>query len=266
MRSRARRGSGFGKGGPALAHVGDAVAYTFSVTNTGGVDLTDIRLTDPRCDRRRIARTTATATATSRWTRSWAFMCDHTIVAADGDPVHNQATVTGVHDGGTVSDTDTHDIDVLHPDIDLEKSASPTSGPAGTPIVYTYAVTNTGDTTLFGISVDDDIVGHVGDIASLAAGQSDDLTFEITLGSSPITNLATATGSDVLGASVSDVDEVTVSAVAGGGGGNSGDGTGGGSPFTGSSTGALSGWAAALVGLGTLLLLAASRLRRETDS
>ena len=47
-------------------------------------------------------------------------MCDHTIVAADGDPVHNQATVTGVHDGGTVSDTDTHDIDVLHPDIDLE--------------------------------------------------------------------------------------------------------------------------------------------------
>ena len=254
------------KGGPALAHVGDAVAYTFSVTNTGGVDLTDIRLTDPRCDTTPDRTDDGDGDGDLAVDESWAFMCDHTIVAADGDPVHNQATVTGVHDGGTVSDTDTHDIDVLHPDIDLEKSASPTSGPAGTPIVYTYAVTNTGDTTLFGISVDDDIVGHVGDIASLAAGQSDDLTFEITLGSSPITNLATATGSDVLGASVSDVDEVTVSAVAGGGGGNSGDGTGGGSPFTGSSTGALSGWAAALVGLGTLLLLAASRLRRETDS
>ena len=197
---------------------------------------------------------------------SWAFACDHTIVAADGDPVHNQATVTGVHDGGTVSDTDTHDIDLIHPDIDIEKSASPTSGPAGTIIVYTYAVTNTGDTTLFDISVDDDIVGHVGDIASLAAGQSSELTFEITLGSSPITNVATATGSDVLGASVSDADEVTVSVVAGGAGGDGGDGTGGGSPFTGSATGTLSGWAAAFAVVGSLLLLAASRRRRETDS
>ncbi len=107
------------------------------------------------------------------------------------------------------------------------------------------------------------MIGHVGDIASLAAGQSSELTFEITLGSSPIINVATATGSDVLGASVSDVDEVTVSVVAGGSGG---DGTGGGSPFTGSSTGTLSGWAAALALTGSLLLLAASRRRRETDS
>ena len=251
------------KGGPTLAHVGDTVTYTFSVTNTGGIDLTDIGLTDPRCDTTAERTDDGNGDAVLAVDESWEFVCDHTIVAADGDPVHNQATVTGDHDGGTVSDTDTHDIDVIHPDIDLEKSASPTSGPAGTTIVYTYAVTNTGDTTLFGISVDDDIVGHVGDIASLAAGQSSELTLQITLGSSPITNVATATGSDVLGASVSDVDEVTVSPVASGSGG---DGTGGGSPFTGSSTGTLSGWAAALALAGSLLLLAASRRRRQTDS
>jgi uncharacterized repeat protein (TIGR01451 family) len=254
------------KGGPALAHVGDTVAYTFSVTNTGGVDLTDIDLTDPRCDASPDRTDDGDGDAVLAVDERWTFACDHTIVAADGDPVHNRAAVTGVHDGGTVSDTDTHDIDLIHPDIDLEKSASPTSGPAGTIIVYTFAVTNTGDTTLFDISVDDDIVGHVGDIASLAAGQSSELTFEITLGSSPITNVATATGSDVLGASVSDVDAVTVSAVAGGAGGDGGDGTGGGSPFTGSATGTLSAWAVVLAAAGSLLLLAASRRRRETDS
>jgi uncharacterized repeat protein (TIGR01451 family) len=254
------------KGGPALTHVGDTVAYTFSVTNTGGVDMTDIDLTDPRCDTTPDRTDDGNGDAVLAVDERWAFACDHTIVAADGDPVRNQATVTGVHDGGTVSDTDTHDIDLIHPNIDLEKSASPTSGPTGTMIVYTYAVTNTGDTTLFDISVDDDIVGHVGAIASLAAGQSSELTFEVTLGSSPITNVATATGSDVLGASVSDVDEVTVSAVAGGVGGDGADGTAGGSPFTGSATGTLSGWAAALAAVGSLLLLAASRKPRETDS
>lgn len=254
------------KGGPALAHVGDTVAYTFSVTNTGGVDLTDIGLNDPRCDVTPDRTDGGDGDAVLAVDERWAFACDHTIVALDGDPVHNRATATGVHDGGTVSDTDTHDIDLIHPDIDLEKSASPTAGPAGTIIVYTYAVANTGDTTLFDISVDDDIVGHVGDIASLAAGQSSELTFEITLGSSPITNVATATGSDVLGASVSDVDDVTVSVVAGGAGGGGGDGTGGGSPFTGSATGTLSAWAVGFAVVGSLLLLAATRRRRETDS
>jgi uncharacterized repeat protein (TIGR01451 family) len=253
------------KGGPALAHVGDTVAYTFSVTNTGGVDLTEIDLTDPRCDTTPDRTDVGNGDAILAVDESWAFACDHTIVAADGDPVHNEAMVTGVHEGGTVSDADTHDIDLIHPDVDLEKSASPTSGQAGTVIVYTYAVTNTGDTTLFGISVDDDIVGHVGDIASLAAGQSRELTLEITLGSSPITNVATATGSDVLGTSVSDVDEVTVTTVAGGAGGDGGNGSGG-NPFTGSSTGTLSGWAAVLALAGSLLLLAAPRRRRETDS
>ncbi len=253
------------KGGPALAHVGDTVAYTFSVTNTGGVDLKDIDLIDPRCDTTPDRTEDGNGDAVLAVDERWVFACDHTIAVADGDPVHNEATVTGFHDGGTVSDTDAHDIDLIHPAVDLEKSASPTSGPAGTIIVYTYAVSNTGDTTLFDISVDDDIVGHVGDIASLAAGQSSELTFEITLGSSPITNVATATGSDVLGTSVSDVDDVTVSAVAGGAGGTGADGTGGGSPFTGSATGTLAGWAALLAVAGSILLLASSRRRRETD-
>ena len=247
------------KGSQLLAHVGDTVTYVFTVTNTGGIDLTNIDLSDPGCDSALVRTQDGTGDATLAVGEGWGFECDRTITSADGNPVHNVATVTGDHDGGTVSDTDAHDIDVLHPGIDLEKTASPTSGSAGTTIVYTYAVTNTGDTTLMNISVDDDQIGHIGEIASLEPGRTRELTAEITLGSSPITNVAVASGSDVIGGLVSDIDDATVSVVAGEGGG----GTGGGSPFTGAGTGLLVGWMAVLALLGTILL-AASRRRPDT--
>jgi uncharacterized repeat protein (TIGR01451 family) len=248
------------KGGPAIAHLGDTVTYVFTVTNTGSVDLSGIDLTDPRCDGTPALTADGDGDAVLALGEHWSFECDHTVVASDGDPVHNVATVTGDHDGGTVSDTDTHDVDVIHPDIDLDKTATPTSGPAGSTIVYTYAVTNTGDTALFDISVDDDTIGHIGNIASLGVGQTTELTAEITLGSSPITNIGTAAGSDVLGLSVSDVDDATVTVVAGGGGGDDGSG----SPFTGSDTGLLVGCVGALILLGSILLVAARR-RPQTD-
>jgi hypothetical protein len=171
--------------------------------------------------------------------------------------VHNVATVTADHEGASVSDTDAHDVDVLHPAILLEKSASPISGTPGTTIVYTYEVTNTGDTTLFDISVDDDILGHLGEIASLAPGASDSVTTEIVLGSSPVTNIGTAGGSDTLGMSVSDDDATTVAVVAGGDEG--GTGGSGGSPFTGSGAGALGAWAVVLSAIGVALLAVTSR-------
>jgi uncharacterized repeat protein (TIGR01451 family) len=243
------------KGGLEFAHIGDTVTYAFVVTNTGGVDLTNIELTDPRCDTALTRTDGGNGDAVLAVDEEWSFACDRTIGAGDGDPVHNMASVSGDHDGGTVTDTDTHDITVLHPAIDLEKTASPTSGPPGTAIVYTYAVRNTGDTPLFDISVDDDTIGHIGTIGSLAVGATTELTAEITLGSSPITNIATAEGTDRIGGSVSDVDAATVTVVAGEGG----DGAGGSSPFTGSAAGGLAGWAAALALLGASLLILSRR-------
>ena len=248
------------KGGPAHAHVGDTIIYVFAVTNTGGVELSNIHLSDPKCDGAPTRVEDADGGDILAVDEEWGFECERAITAGDGDPVHNQASVSGDHAGGTVTDTDTHDVSVLHPGIDLEKTATPTSGPAGTLIVYTYTVTNTGDTPLFGVSVDDDKVGHVGDIATFAVGGSAELSSEITLGSSPITNIATAGGSDALGGFVSDDDFATITVVAGEGGGS---GAGGGSPFTGSEAWVLAGWMVVLAALGSTLLMTS---RRRSDA
>jgi uncharacterized repeat protein (TIGR01451 family) len=250
------------KSGPDRAHVGDTVTYVFAVTNTGAVDLTDVELTDPKCDGPATLVDDGDGDAVLAVGEEWHYACEHTIVAGDGDPVHNVATVTGDHEGGSVSDTDAHDVDVLHPAIQLVKSASPTSGTPGTAILYAYEVTNTGDATLFDISVDDDVVGHVGDIASLAPGASATVTFEITLGSSPITNVGTASGSDVLGMSVSDDDDATVAVVEGG---SEGTGGSGGSPFTGFGAGTLVPWAAAFSAVGTAFLVLTRRRSSARD-
>ncbi|HEX5937760.1 MAG TPA: DUF11 domain-containing protein, partial [Actinomycetota bacterium] len=251
------------KGGPERAHVGDSVTYVFTVTNTGGIALTDVELTDPKCDGAATLVDDGNGDALLAVGEVWHYTCDHTIVAADGDPVHNVATVTGDHEGGSVSDTDAHDVDVLHPAIQIEKTADPTSGTPGTAVVYTYVVTNTGDATLFDISVDDDVVGHVGDIASLAPGASAARSFEIVLGSSPITNVGTADGSDALGMSVSDDDDATVAVIAGAGGGSAGGSNGSISPFTGLAAGSLVAAIAALSSVGFLVLVV-SRKRSGT--
>ncbi len=248
------------KGGPSFAHVGDTITYVLTARNNGSARLTNIDLSDPGCDSSPTLVDDGNGNSTLGVGEVWRFECDHTVTSSDGNVVHNVATVTGDHGGETVRDTNAHDVDVIHPSIDLEKSATPTSGPAGTLIVYTYIVTNTGDTPLFDISVSDDKLGDVGVIATLAVGATAELTSQITLGSSPITNVATATGEDRLGRAVDDTDSASVTVVAGTGGGAGGDGTGsGGSPFTGSDTDGLAAWIVILAAVGSVLLLTSRR-------
>ena len=84
--------------------------------------------------------------------------------------------------------------DVIHPAIEIVKTVDEETVPIGTTVTFTYVVTNTGDTTLYDISVDDDILGHIGDIAVLEPGQSVTLTKDFVVGDEPVTNVATADG------------------------------------------------------------------------
>jgi uncharacterized repeat protein (TIGR01451 family) len=246
------------KSGPRRAHVGDTVTYRFTVKNTGGVPLSDIELTDPKCDGSVTLVDDGNGNAVLGVGEVWRYRCHHRIAAGDGDPAHGVAKVAGDHEGGSVSDTDAQAVDVLHPDIRIEKTASPASGTPGADVVYTYVVTNTGDAMLFDISVDDEL-RHVGDVVSLAPGASFTRTYGIVLGSSPLTSVATASGSDALGMSVTDTDDASVAVVAGGNpeGGSDDPGT----PFTGFAAGPLSALVVALGGLGAILLGISRRAR-----
>jgi uncharacterized repeat protein (TIGR01451 family) len=240
-------------GGPSLAHVGDRVTYSFRVVNTGALDLDTVEIDDPLCDRATKVTARGNGDAILSPGERWSFSCPHTITVADGDDLHGVASVHASYEGGTVADADGHDLGVIHPDIAIVASASSASGAAGTSITYTFAVTNTGDTRLRGVSVDD-VHGRVGTIPSLAPGGVVELTTTATLGSSPVSNLATASGSDALGRSVRASDAVTVAVVSAGGAG--------GTPFTGAETGSLTAAIALLTLSGLGLILATRRPRR----
>jgi uncharacterized repeat protein (TIGR01451 family) len=157
-----------------------------------------------------------------------------------------------------------------NPDLSLDVQVSPSEGRVGATITYTYTVRNTGETTLYHMTVRDDRVGPLGviDGFSLAPGATDRFTATAILGANPVTSVATAAGEDLTGHKVTAVDSVTVSVVSAGGdtrgdtGGDSAPGAGG-TPFTGAGTSAIAALALLLSGLGGLLL-ALTRRRSPT--
>ncbi|HXF74082.1 MAG TPA: hypothetical protein VNO79_15925 [Actinomycetota bacterium] len=208
------------KAGPALAHDGDTITYTFAVSLTTSTPLTNVQVSDPKCDSAPalVSRSGGDQDAILEPGETWTYSCTHVIdESVDGDPVHNVATATGQDDQGrTASDTDDHDVDLIHPAIQVVKTASPTQASPGDTVTYRFEVTNTGDTTLYDVSVDDDVIGHVGDIAVLEPGQTVVLEVEYTVprtAAAPIVNVVVAGGEDVLGEHVEDEDQARVSVV-----------------------------------------------------
>jgi uncharacterized repeat protein (TIGR01451 family) len=205
------------KDGPALAHVGGSITYTFTVTLTTPETLFDVVVSDPNCDEGAPVYVSGDTNDNQALEAGevWNYTCTHVVTEDDPDPLPNTATVEGTADDGrSASDEDSHSVDLIHPDILIIKTVNPQSGEPGDTVTYTYEVTNTGDTTLFDISVDDDVIGHIGDIDQLKAGESATLTKDFVLpdqqGDLPLVNVGTATGTDVLGTSVSDEDNAGV--------------------------------------------------------
>jgi uncharacterized repeat protein (TIGR01451 family) len=251
------------KDGPALVHVGDTITYTFEVTNPGELELFDVVLSDPICDAGTILPG-ADVDSSLAVGEVWHFTCTHLVTDTDPDPLPNTATVTGDtsegEGGEQVSDTDDHLVDIIHPGISIVKTVDEEVVPIGTTVTFTYVITNTGDTTLYNVSVDDDILGHVGDIAVLEAGASVTLTKDFVVGDEIVTNVGTAAGEDVLGRSVSANDNATVAPIAGENPPPNNPPT----PFTGSDAGRLGIITMVLFGIG-VTVVATTRRRRPND-
>ncbi|HLP93646.1 MAG TPA: hypothetical protein VK168_06395, partial [Saprospiraceae bacterium] len=187
--------------------VGDVITYTFTVTNTGNVTLSDVTVTDPLPGLNPI---TPASVATLAPGASAVFTATYAITQADLDAgnVLNSATATGTDpNGDPVTDTDDEMVDGLqNPSINIVKSALPaTYHLVGEVITYTFTVTNTGNVTLSDVTVTDPLPGlsaiTPASVPSLAPGASTvfTATYMITqadLNAGSVNNTATATGDD----------------------------------------------------------------------
>jgi uncharacterized repeat protein (TIGR01451 family) len=208
------------KDGDDMAHVGDTVTYTFDVSLTpDSLPLTNVTLTDPICDPGTISAPSGDdGNAILEQGETWSYTCTHVVTESDPDPLPNTAHVSGWFGETEVTDEDSHEVDILHPAIEIVKRARPTSGSPGEKVTYHYTITNIGDVVLLNISVDDDVIGHICDIAELQPDESTECTKDFTLpddGTIKITNVGTAEGEDPLGETVKDDDTETVDVILG---------------------------------------------------
>ncbi|MDD1759884.1 MAG: choice-of-anchor E domain-containing protein, partial [Methanothrix sp.] len=185
--------------------VGDTVTWTYLVTNTGNVNLTNVTVTDnvtgvvgtiPLLLPGEIRTLTATGPASS-------------------GQYANLGNATGTPPvGDDVSDEDPSHYFGQNPGISLVKStngndANDPTGPGimenGT-VIWTYLVTNTGNVNLTNVSVTDNITGLVGTIPLLLPGENKTLTVNGIASAGQYVNLGNATGTPPVGDDVSDED------------------------------------------------------------
>ena len=208
-------------------HAGDSVTYTYTVTLGGdNTPLTSVTVVDDKCAS--VTTPTKTVGDTDDVLEAgevWTYTCS-TPITVD---TTNIATATGTApDNGTVTDTDTQTVVVLNPDIAVVKTVNGQDSVivrSGTPVTYTYSVTNLGDTPLT-VSLDDDmlpdlqcLVDHTGDTDGdnkLDPGETWLYTCPGQIVTVDTTNTVTATGVDPLGGdngTVTDTDTASVDVI-----------------------------------------------------
>jgi len=195
---------------------GGAVNWTYEVTNTGNVALTDVVVTD---DQGVVVTCPATSLAVGA-----SMTCTANGVAVAGQYA-NLGIVSGKSpDGAQVADDDPSHYFGSNPAIAIVKktngddaNAAPGPNiPVGGAVTWTYEVTNTGNVTLTNVTVTDDQIANdataincgAGNniIASLAVGASATCTATGTAVAGQYANIGTATGTPPVGPNVSASD------------------------------------------------------------
>ena len=182
-------------GQPTYSSVGETIDYSYEITNTGDSTLFDITVSDDRVSPVSCPDTSsglapgATITCTG----------SHAVTQADLDAgsITNVASAT---DGTNTSPTDTETVTAIEQgQLSLVKTPSVTEASRGDTIVYTYEITNTGNVTIDGLELIDDILGPIS-LPSTTVAPGDTVTANAnhTVGyddfPGPLVNNATASG------------------------------------------------------------------------
>ena len=183
-----------------VANVGESIDYSYRITNTGNVTLTNVMASD---DKLGVITLGATALAPGASTTG----AKSAIVQAGElpGPLVNTVVVTGTPAvGNNVTASDQAAVDLISASISLKKTVwidgyEPACGtesdikvPTGTTVAYCYTVTNTGDIPLVMHSLSDDKLGQIftDKAATLAPGQS---VTSVALGESATATLSVDT-------------------------------------------------------------------------
>ncbi len=143
--------------------VGNTITYTYAVTNTGTLPLTNVTVSDPHVGLSAITCTpaqgsTLAAAATMSCTATYTI----TQADVDGGSILNTGTVTGTDPSANII-TKTAGTTVTaaqSASFSLSKSASPSTNViAGDVVTYTFSGTNTGSVALHNVSVSDPMSG-----------------------------------------------------------------------------------------------------------
>ncbi len=189
---------------PTEAHVGDDVTWRIEVTNTGNTMLYNVVASDnmfgdsPPHD--------------LMPEESFSKEFPYTVTSVDPDPLVNEIKATGLDPREVeVSDEDVASLDIINPAVMIDKSG-PSVVVAGTTVDIDFWVENTGDTPLYDIAIDDDKLGHIGDIPELdpSAAVTFTVSYEAT---TTMTNIATAMGMDKWEVGVEDADDHTLTVI-----------------------------------------------------
>ncbi|WTM64129.1 hypothetical protein U2H20_09160 [Humidisolicoccus flavus] len=216
--------------------VGDTVTYSFTLTNSGNVTLTEVALSDPMLGENvAIDWSTSSNEATADGT-----LAPGETVQANGSyqitlgdlnagTVDNEATASGLPPAGdAVTDSDSASVTLSQTGgLSFDKFVDVETFAVGTTLTFTFVATNTGNVTLSEVSFADEFEG-LSDLAydwsaastegALLPGEQVTATASYTatqgdVDAGEISNFATATGTPPTGAALTQDDSVTVSAL-----------------------------------------------------
>ena len=172
--------------GNGSAQVGETINYSFTVTNTGNVTLSNLQITDPVVT---VPATLGTLAPSAIDSTTFNVVYNLTQSDIDNGFVSNLATVSALDPNGDTVSSQSNNGNPLITNfttvaaIDLVKSAvfmdNNNDGLAqeGETINYSFAVNNTGSLTLNTVSIDDPLITVSGSLATLAVSSSDSSTF-----------------------------------------------------------------------------------------
>lgn len=194
------------------ANVGETVTYSYTVRNTGTVTINSLSITDDKLGAVTLNQTSLAPGQTAIGTAT------HTVVEADlPGPLTNNVTATGTDIlGDEVTEQAEATVQLTYTaDLTVTKTPSSDTASIGETVTYQYVLENTGNVTISGLTLVDDKLGTITlSTDSLAPGEAATGTATHTIVESdlpgPLTNVATAAGTDVLGRDVTSQGTATV--------------------------------------------------------